>query len=37
MIVPITLQGVGTSAYRYALEVRSRFIDQSNAHGFYAG
>ena len=38
MIVPITFQGVGNfSAYRYALEVRSRFIDQNNAHGYYAG
>ncbi len=38
MIVPITFQGVANfSASRYALEVRSRFIDQNNAHGFYAG
>lgn len=35
-IKPVTYQGVGNfDAHLYALEVASRFIDQSRAHGFY--
>lgn len=37
MIKPITFQGtVNFKASLYALEIKSRFIDQDNAHGFFA-
>lgn len=36
MIKPVTFQGQSNfDAHLYALEVKSRFIDQSNAHGYY--
>lgn len=36
MIKPVTFQGQSNfNANLYALEVKSRFIDQSNAHGYY--
>lgn len=35
-IKPVTFQGQSNfDAHLYALEVKSRFIDQSNAHGYY--
>ena len=38
MIKPVTYQGCfNFNANLYALEVRSRFIDQSKANGYYAG
>lgn len=38
MIKPVTYQGVfNFKANLYALEVKSRFIDQSKANGFYRG
>lgn len=38
MIKPVTFQGQSNfDAHLYALEVKSRFIDQSNAHGYYTG
>lgn len=38
MIKPVTFQGVENfKANLYALEVRSRFVDQSAANGYYAG
>lgn len=38
MIKPVTYQGVfNFNANLYALEVKSRFIDQSKANGFYRG
>lgn len=38
MIKPVTFQGCfNFNANLYALEVRSRFIDQSKADGYYAG
>ena len=38
MIKPVTFQGVENfKANLYALEVRSRFIDQNAANGYYAG
>lgn len=38
MIKPITYQGtVNYKANLYALEIKSRFIDQNQAHGYYAG
>ena len=38
MIKPVTFQGIfNFKANLYALEVRSRFIDQSKANGFYKG
>ena len=36
MIKPVTFQGQSNfNANLYALEVKSRFIDQNNAHGYY--
>ena len=36
MIKPITFQGaVNFKASLYALEIRSRFIDQSSANGYF--
>lgn len=36
MIKPVTFQGQSNfDAHLYALEVKSRFIDQMNAHGYY--
>ena len=36
MIRPVTFQGQSNfNANLYALEVKSRFIDQNNAHGYY--
>ena len=38
MIKPVTFQGqFNFNANLYALEVKSRFIDQNNAHGYYTG
>lgn len=38
MIKPVTFQGQSNfNANLYALEVKSRFIDQNNAHGYYTG
>lgn len=38
MIKPVTFQGCfNFNANLYALEVRSRFIDQSKANGYYKG
>lgn len=38
MIKPVTYQGVfNFKANLYALEIKSRFIDQNNANGFYKG
>ncbi|MCM1225452.1 MAG: hypothetical protein NC548_64510 [Lachnospiraceae bacterium] len=38
MIKPVTFQGqFYFNANLYALEVKSRFIDQNNAHGYYTG
>ena len=38
MIKPVTYQGVfNFAANLYALEVKSRFIDQSKANGYYKG
>lgn len=38
MIKPVTYQGVfNFKANLYALEIKSRFIDQNNADGFYKG
>lgn len=38
MIKPVTYQGVfNFKANLYALEVKSRFIDQSKADGYYKG
>ena len=38
MIKPVTYQGVfNFKSNLYALEVKSRFIDQSKANGFYKG
>ncbi len=38
MIKPVTYQGVfNFAANLYAIEVRSRFIDQRNANGYYKG
>lgn len=38
MIKPVTFQGIfNFKANLYALEVRSRFIDQSKANGYYKG
>ncbi|MCM1220650.1 MAG: hypothetical protein NC548_39795 [Lachnospiraceae bacterium] len=38
MIKPVTFQGqINFNANLYALEVKSRFIDQNNAHGYYTG
>lgn len=38
MIKPVTFQGVfNFAANLYALEVKSRFIDQKNANGYYTG
>ena len=36
MIKPVTFQGISNfKANLYALEVKSRFIDQANANGYY--
>ena len=38
MIRPVTYQGVfNFDAHLYALEIKSRFIDQNNANGYYTG
>ena len=38
MIKPVTFQGqFNFNANLYALEIKSRFIDQNNAHGYYTG
>ena len=38
MIKPVTYQGVfNFDAHLYALEIKSRFIDQNNANGYYTG
>ena len=38
MIKPVTYQGVfNFKANLYAIEVKSRFIDQSKADGYYKG
>ena len=38
MIKPVTFQGqFNFNANLYALEVKSRFIDQNNANGYYTG
>jgi len=38
LIRPVTYQGVfNFDAHLYALEIKSRFIDQNNANGYYTG